>query len=170
MNLEYYSSLALVTSAVVYMLALFAHAAEWAAAGRMGRRAEPLPEPVAVGAAVGPRPDEGRSSTSSDHIAAEGSTSERVELFGRIGVAFTLIGCMIALALLRLRQGLVLQSGWIAAIGGGLTLAGFTWAVSVGGEAVYERFFGIAETGVVQTFQENRGLFLEYTLTESLFE
>jgi hypothetical protein len=80
------------------------------------------------------------------------------------------IGCMIALALLRLRQGHVLQSGWIAAIGGGLTLAGFTWAVSVGGEAVYERFFGIAETGVVQTFQENRGLFLEYTLTESLFE
>ena len=96
MNLEFYSSLALVTSAVVYMLALFAHAAEWAAAGRMGRRAEPLPEPVAVGAAVGPRPDEGRSSTSSDHSAVEGSTSERVELFGRIGVAFTLIGFLLS--------------------------------------------------------------------------
>ncbi len=44
MNLEYYSSLALVTSVVVYVLAMFAHAAEWAAAGRMGLRAEPAKE------------------------------------------------------------------------------------------------------------------------------
>ena len=54
MNLEYYSSLALVTAAVVYMLALFAHAAEWSAAGRMGLRAEPAKESVAVGAAYAP--------------------------------------------------------------------------------------------------------------------
>ncbi len=35
MNYEYYSSLALVTSVVVYMLAMFAHAAEWASARRV---------------------------------------------------------------------------------------------------------------------------------------
>ena len=36
MRYEYYSNLALVSSAVVYMLAMFAHAAEWAAARRLG--------------------------------------------------------------------------------------------------------------------------------------
>ena len=34
-NYEYYSSLALVTSVVVYVLAMFAHAAEWASARRV---------------------------------------------------------------------------------------------------------------------------------------
>ena len=51
-----------------------------------------------------------------------------------------------------------------------LTLAGFAWAVSVGGDVIYDRFFGITETGVMQTYRENRGLFLEHTLSESLFE
>ena len=36
MTYEYYSSLALVSSVVVYALAMFAHAAEWAAARRLG--------------------------------------------------------------------------------------------------------------------------------------
>ena len=35
MRYEYYSNLALVSSAVVYMLAMFAHAAEWAAARKL---------------------------------------------------------------------------------------------------------------------------------------
>jgi cytochrome c-type biogenesis protein CcsB len=100
-NLEYYSSLALVTSAVVYMLALFAHAAEWAAAGRMGLRTERSAELVgaSAGAAGGtprPEPVEGRSSTSSDHIAAEGPAASRVEQFGRIGVALTVIGFLLS--------------------------------------------------------------------------
>ena len=80
------------------------------------------------------------------------------------------IGCMAAMAVIRLRQGRVMQSGWIAMIAGGLTLAGFAWAVNVGGDVVYDRFFGITETGVVQTFRQNRGFFLEYTLTDSVFE
>ena len=36
MTYEYYSSLALVSSVVVYAAAMLAHAAEWAAAGRRG--------------------------------------------------------------------------------------------------------------------------------------
>ena len=51
-NYEYYSSLALVTSVVVYLLAMFAHAAEWAAA-RTDRSTESRPAtswPVSVGA------------------------------------------------------------------------------------------------------------------------
>ena len=35
MNLEYYSNLAFVTSVVLYALAMFAHAAEWAAARKV---------------------------------------------------------------------------------------------------------------------------------------
>ena len=80
------------------------------------------------------------------------------------------IGAMLAMAFLRMRQGRLMQSGWMAAIIGGLVVAAFTWAVSVGGEVVYERFFGITETGVMQTFQKNRGFFLEYTLKELLWE
>ena len=35
MTYEYYSSMALVSSVVVYVLAMFAHAAEWATARRI---------------------------------------------------------------------------------------------------------------------------------------
>ena len=38
MTYEYYSSLSLVSSVVVYALAMFAHAAEWAAARRVVAR------------------------------------------------------------------------------------------------------------------------------------
>ena len=104
MNLEYYSSLALVTSAVVYMLALFAHAAEWSAAGRRGlRTADRKVELVSVG--MHPGLVEGRSSTGSDRISVEETptrddrvSAERVERFGRIGVALTMIGFALSLA------------------------------------------------------------------------
>ena len=36
MRYEYYSNVALVSSVIVYALAMFAHAAEWAAARRVG--------------------------------------------------------------------------------------------------------------------------------------
>lgn len=68
-----------------------------------------------------------------------------------------------------LRQGRVAQSGWIAATGGALVVTSFIWAVAVGGESVAERF-GFADTGVFTTFQENRGLFLNYTINELLFK
>ena len=35
---------------------------------------------------------------------------------------------------------------------------------------MYERFFGLAETGVVRTFRDNRGFFLDYTLEEVFWE
>ena len=101
MNLEYYSSLALITSVVVYLLALMVHAAEWSAAGRMRLRAEPVEEPVSVGAAVRSEVGEGRSSIRSDRIADDGPPApgrERVEQFGRIGLALTIIGFLLSLA------------------------------------------------------------------------
>jgi hypothetical protein len=81
-----------------------------------------------------------------------------------------IVGGMLAMAALRFRQGRIVQSGWIAAFAGALILGAFAWAVSVGGLQVYERFFGLAETGVVQTFRDNRGFFLDYTLEEVFWE
>jgi hypothetical protein len=81
-----------------------------------------------------------------------------------------ILGCMLTMALIRLRQGRIVQSGWTAALAGALVFGSFTWAVTVGGEIVEERFRGILETGVVQTYQENRGFFLDYTLSELIFE
>lgn len=81
-----------------------------------------------------------------------------------------ILGCMFMMALLRLRKGHIVQSTWIMAVAGGLVFGAFIWAVSVGGEAVAERFSGLAEAGVVQTFQQNRGHFLDYTLEEGLSE
>jgi len=45
-------------------------------------------------------------------------------------------------------------------------LTSFLWATSVGGDSVRERFTGVAQQGAVQSFKENRGQFLSYTLGE----
>jgi hypothetical protein len=73
-------------------------------------------------------------------------------------------------AAVRFRQGRILQSGWIAVGGAGLVAASFIWAAALGGEALAERFSGLMDTGFFTTFQENRGLFLQYTLDELLFK
>ena len=57
MRYEYYSNLALVSSAVVYMLAMFAHAAEWAAARRLSVKEPAERELVNVAAADKVRPE-----------------------------------------------------------------------------------------------------------------
>jgi cytochrome c-type biogenesis protein CcsB len=136
MTYEYYSSLALVSSVVVYAAAMLAHAAEWAAAGRRGvakpaaselvdvAAAEMRPELVEERAQSAPmrpepaqmrpepaqiRPEpfdklrtapvEGRDQPGPDPVSyAEGSpaSSRRVEQFGRIGVALTVIGFLLS--------------------------------------------------------------------------
>jgi len=72
-------------------------------------------------------------------------------------------------AAIRLRQGRVLLSGWIAVGGAALVAASFMWAAAVGGKAIETRFSGLIEQGLFATFQERRGLFLDYTLRELLF-
>ena len=81
-----------------------------------------------------------------------------------------IMGCMIAMALVKLRQGLVLQSGWIAASAATLIIGGFIWAGSVGGEVLEERYRGIVDSGLLTTYQENRGFFLAHTIRELPFE
>jgi len=132
-NIEYYSSAAMVASVVIYLLALIAHAAEWAAARRspVEEQADDR-ELVGVGAAggsvgarsVGAGSSAGAAGSVSDagsagsgrtgggnaadgadlsgtatlDAAMERRVSEmRVELWGRIGVAMTVIGFLLSL-------------------------------------------------------------------------
>ena len=125
MRYEYYSSLALVSSVVVYVLAMFAHAAEWAAARRVGStkhvgrelakmspelvegRSHMSPEPVEgrdqlLGELpeLRPEPVEGRDAANPESAP---SSSLRVEQFGRMGVALTIIGFLLSVAGVLLR-------------------------------------------------------------------
>ena len=77
---------------------------------------------------------------------------------------------MLAVAFIRLRQGRIVQSTYIASSAAALLLGAFVWAVTLGGDAVQERFSGIYDNGVVQSYQENRGHFLSYTIFEEPFE
>ena len=97
MRYEYYSNLALVSSAVVYMLAMFAHAAEWGAARRLSVAEPAERELVNVAATDNARPElvEGRDVSGSENQAA---ASRRVEQFGRMGVALTIIGFLLSVA------------------------------------------------------------------------
>jgi cytochrome c-type biogenesis protein CcsB len=124
---EYYSNLALVSSVVVYALAMFAHAAEWAAARRVSvaekqepelvnvrasERTDRRPEPVDMQPEppnLRPEPVEGR-----DHPGAGASpaSSARVEQFGRMGVALTVIGFLLSVAGVLLRALAAHRAPW----------------------------------------------------------
>ena len=81
---EYWSNLAMVTSAVVYLLALAAFAAEWAAA----RRLEPVEAPVGVLVGAG-----GPAETTDEPTPAPADERARVrtDMFGRMGLGLTVI-------------------------------------------------------------------------------
>ena len=105
MTYEYYSSLALVSSVVVYALAMFAHTAEWAAARRLGV-AKPVARELVDVAAVErsdgqqrPDPGDGREQPGAGLVAdadSQPAASRRVEQFGRMGVALTVIGFLLS--------------------------------------------------------------------------
>lgn len=106
MNLEYYSNAALVTATVVYLLAMTAHAAEWAAAAaRRSAASDQVAdrELATVAAAAGSGGDSGTvgDAPASSASSGAGSGAEeadrrivemKVELWGRIGVALTVVG------------------------------------------------------------------------------
>jgi cytochrome c-type biogenesis protein CcsB len=109
----YYSNVALVTSVVVYLLAMFAHAAEWAAARKVGADevSEALDSRALV--TVGGSAETARSTDrpvggTSDARTSDVETSEpgtdsaavrrRVDSFGRIGISLTLIAFALSVA------------------------------------------------------------------------
>ena len=83
--IAYYSNLAMVSATVIYLLALAAHAAEWAAA--RGAVSTPAREAVLVGAG-GPVV-----------ASAVGAPDERrIDQFGRVGLALTMVAAACHLA------------------------------------------------------------------------
>jgi hypothetical protein len=78
--------------------------------------------------------------------------------------------CMLAAGAVRLRHGRVAHTAWIVGSATALVVGSFSWAVAVGGESVVDRFQSMLQVGVVQSYQENRGIFLTYTLQELLYE
>src|SRR5262245_41624547 len=73
-------------------------------------------------------------------------------------------------ALMRIRQGRTLEGGATLAVGAALVAGSYLWALAVGGEAVSDRFSGLANEGVLRVFQDQRGAFIRYTLSELLYE
>ena len=78
--------------------------------------------------------------------------------------------CMMAGGAVRLRQGRVAHSVWVVGSAVALVIASFIWAVAVGGDSVVDRFQSMLDVGVVQSYQDNRGMFLTYTFQELLYE
>ena len=73
-------------------------------------------------------------------------------------------------AVLRLRQGRTVEGALTLAAGVALIVGSYVWAVAVGGEAVSDRFASLTDEGVLHVFQDQRGAFIKYTLSEMLYE
>jgi hypothetical protein len=71
---------------------------------------------------------------------------------------------------LRFRQGRASHGAVGSVVGMAAIGCAYLWAVSVGGDAVVDRFTGLMNEGVLKTFDESRGMFIRYTLTELLYE
>jgi cytochrome c-type biogenesis protein CcsB len=99
-NYSYYSSVALVSSVVVYLLAFFAHAAEWAAARRDPAAEEVAAERelVTAGAVGGSAPLEADRIEAYARSLADARLADlRVEQFNRMGVFLTVLGFSLSL-------------------------------------------------------------------------
>jgi hypothetical protein len=73
-------------------------------------------------------------------------------------------------AFMRLRQGRTVEGGVTLGVGLALLVGSYVWALAVGGDAVSDRFSGLANDGVLRVFQDQRGGFIRYTLSELLYE
>jgi hypothetical protein len=80
------------------------------------------------------------------------------------------IVALLAFAFLSARQGRPAAAIYTVGIGALVVLGVFFFAVSVGGEAVQERFSTITDRGLVESYQAERGNFVMYTLREVLPE
>jgi cytochrome c-type biogenesis protein CcsB len=125
---ELLSNQAVAACAVVYFLAVLAHFAQWAA----GRKVEePSPQRVSVGG--------GDSAVGSSPASGEVDEPERMELFGRIGVALTVVAAFVQLIALVSRG---LASDPVRVPWGNMyefVLAG-TFVVTVGYLLLYRRY------------------------------
>ncbi len=98
----YYSSLAMVTSAVLYLLAMTLHAAEWASARTAVTVAEPELATVGAGASQRPAPP----------VSERPAQSPRTEALGRAGLAITMIAALTHVAGVVLRGIAAERAPW----------------------------------------------------------
>jgi cytochrome c-type biogenesis protein CcsB len=98
-----FSDNAVMFASLVYALAFLAHLVEWVTVRSLPAPAAVRREPVAVGADLSERGSvltERRSDNSGDEGDDEEARQLRVETFGRIGVALTVLGCVLHLSAL----------------------------------------------------------------------
>jgi energy-coupling factor transporter transmembrane protein EcfT len=81
-----------------------------------------------------------------------------------------MMAAVVALCAVAFKRGERWESAGLASAGLGVVAVAFVWATAVGGRSVAERFFSLAESGLFNSFQANRGFFIEHTLGELLFE
>ncbi len=80
------------------------------------------------------------------------------------------VGTVVVMSALLLRQRRVVQAATLSGMAALLLVVAFSWATAFGGANVYDRFIVIAETGMAASFQENRGIFIEHTFDELLYQ
>src|SRR5437879_1151610 len=83
---------------------------------------------------------------------------------GPCPVLLMLVIAILALCVLLVRQARFVQSAWIGGVCAALLVVTFGWAVAVGGKPILDRFTSIADEGLAQSFQQNRGIFIKHTL------
>jgi len=71
-------------------------------------------------------------------------------------------------AVIVVRRGEISRLAALAILGPAVVLLGFTWAVSMGGNAVSNRLLTLVAASPDQVYYQNRGKFLEYTLNDLL--
>lgn len=81
-----------------------------------------------------------------------------------------MVAAIAALCVVVVKRGKRWEGAWIALASASLIVISFTWALTIGGESISDRFIGIAETGLVNSIQANRGIFIEDTFNNLLFE
>ncbi len=78
------------------------------------------------------------------------------------------IVCLVGLAIVLIRQGKFTQVTAMVGGGTGLFLAVFSWATAVGGKATLQRLNSLVQDRADTVYQQNRGHFLQDTLTTLL--
>jgi len=144
---EVLSNQAVAACGIVYFLAVLAHMARWASGRKVEEPAEEtVASPVSVGAASSSAPVSSGSTT----VSAAGE-SERMELFGRIGLSLTVVAAFVHFIAMVSRG---LASDPVRVPWGNMyefTLTG-TWVVVMGYLLLYRRFSLSWLSPVVTTF------------------
>lgn len=72
--------------------------------------------------------------------------------------------CLVVLTIVLARQGRLGRLTLLVGSAGAIALTTFTWAVSIGGDATFERIVSLFSDRPDAVYYQNRGLFLEHTI------